>query len=56
MDYGHDTVIDGVRTVWGWIYEIESALFIGAFGLLGGLTFWLVVTRGGRPTKSAAEK
>jgi hypothetical protein len=36
------TMINGVPTVAGWISYIEGVLFMGAFGTLGGLAFWMV--------------
>jgi hypothetical protein len=40
---GYATVIDGRRTGYGWLLGGESVLEIAAFGLIGGLVFWLVV-------------
>jgi hypothetical protein len=39
---GSATVIDGVRTAYGWLLAAQSILQIAAFGLLGGAVFWVV--------------
>jgi len=36
------TMIDGVPTVAGWISYTKGFLFMGAFGAMGGVAFWLV--------------
>ena len=47
---GRATVIDGQRTLYGWMLNAESVLQIATFGAVGGLMFWLIVV-GQRPTK-----
>lgn len=34
------TMIDGAPTVAGWLQYAQGSLYLGAFGLLGGLAFW----------------
>ena len=48
---GHVTVSWGHITLWGWTLYAEYISEIGAFGLLGGLAFWLIGAAG---TKSEA--
>lgn len=36
------TMVDGVPTVEGWLSYGSGVLFMGAFGAIGGLAFWLV--------------
>jgi hypothetical protein len=40
---GKATVINGVPTLAGWIEYAQAVGFAGAFGLAGGLTFWLAL-------------
>ena len=37
------TMIDGVPTIAGWFEYFESIVFMGLFGALGGLVFWLAI-------------
>ena len=37
-----DTVINGVVTTAGWLSYATEVVFMGAFGAIGGLSFWLV--------------
>jgi hypothetical protein len=39
---GHDTIVDGHTTVWGWIELGKFSLELAAFGAFGGLIFWLI--------------
>jgi len=39
------TMIDGVPTMEGWLSYGSGVLFMGAFGAIGGLAFWLVLHR-----------
>jgi hypothetical protein len=43
---GHDLIVDGYRTVWGWIEFCKLMLKTTAFGAFGGLIFWLVASAG----------
>ncbi|MBH0239804.1 hypothetical protein [Methylobrevis albus] len=43
---GHATTIDGVRTIWGWLYFLRFLLDVAAFGALGGLAFWVIAAAG----------
>jgi len=36
------TVLNGVVTTAGWISYAKAILFMGSFGAIGGLSFWLV--------------
>ena len=47
------TIIDGVRTWCGYLAEIKPLAIIFAFGVLGGLTFWLCVAWRGRTGDAA---
>lgn len=51
FDDGHVTILNGHRTLWGWIYGAQSILQVAAFGLIGGMTFWLIATMGLRRSK-----
>jgi hypothetical protein len=51
FDGGHVTIMNGHRTLWCWIYAAQSILQVAAFGLIGGLTFWLIATMGLRRSK-----
>jgi hypothetical protein len=43
---GHDTIVGGHYTVWGWIDFGTLILEIAALGALGGLAFWLIAAAG----------
>lgn len=43
---GHATTIDGVRTIWGWLYFLRFMLDVAAFGALGGVAFWVIAAAG----------
>jgi hypothetical protein len=49
----HITVLNGVRTAWGWMEGLQGVAGIGAVGLIGGLAFWLIAVAGWRRTASA---
>ena len=36
------TMIDGAPTLAGWVSYISSVSFMGLFGAIGGLSFWLI--------------
>lgn len=40
------TVIDGITTAYGWLVRAETIAQIAAFGLIGGLVFWVVAVLG----------
>ena len=40
-----DTMIEGVPTAYGWFVYSQGFSFMGAFGVLGGLAFWVVWAR-----------
>jgi hypothetical protein len=37
-----NTMVNGVVTIAGWLSYVKGVLFMGAFGAIGGLSFWLV--------------
>lgn len=43
---GRATVVDGARTVFGWLNDLQSVGFIAIFGVFAGLFFWLIATGG----------
>lgn len=45
---GRATVIDGVRTAYGWLLAFQSLLLVAAFGFIGGVVFWSVTVRNSR--------
>jgi hypothetical protein len=48
FDNGHTTIVNGQKTVWGWIQVAQFVIEVGAFGLIGGFVFWVVAIAGGR--------
>ncbi len=42
---GVQTVIEGRRTLWGWLELAKFAASVGILGASGGLVFWLIVRR-----------
>ena len=45
------TMVDGVPTLAGWLQYLQLVGFFGAFGLVSGLTFWLVYRQGMSPNQ-----
>lgn len=43
---GKATVVNGSRTLYGFLKELEIVGLIGLFGFVGGFIFWLVATAG----------
>lgn len=43
---GKATVVDGSRTLYGWMSDLQLVAQIGVFGALAGLLFWAIVTAG----------
>jgi hypothetical protein len=39
------TMVDGVPTVQGWLSYVEGVLYMGIFGAISGLGFWLIWRR-----------
>jgi hypothetical protein len=50
------TVVNGIPTVAGWLSYLQFLAFLGAFGALAGLVFWLALKLGGYPITCAPEK
>lgn len=47
-----DFVVDGQKTLYGWLSYAQSILFFGLHGLAGGLAFFFVWRRGLGPNRS----
>ena len=47
---GRATVVDGTRTAFGWLNDLQYVAFIAIFGAFAGLLFWLIATGGRNPT------
>lgn len=51
------TVVDGSPTLAGWLHYLETLAQFGAFGALGGLAFWVAVSRFGLlPARAGSEE
>jgi hypothetical protein len=44
---GVPTVVDGIPTTAGWVHYMELLVYLGSFGALAGLVFWLVLKLSG---------
>ena len=44
---GVPLVVDGVPTVAGWIDFLQILIFLGAFGAIAGIAFWLILLASG---------
>jgi hypothetical protein len=53
IDGGHVTILDGHRTIAGWLYAGQAVAAIGGLGLLAGFVFWVVATRFHRSARTA---
>lgn len=51
---GHQTVIDGQYTLWGWIELGRWAGEQFLLGAIGGAAFWLIAVAGWRPVRARA--
>ena len=49
---GRPTVVDGVRTAYGWLLELQSLGQLAAFGMFAGGIFWIIAAAGS-DTKNA---
>jgi len=49
------TVIDGSRTAYGWLTDVEFVGEIALFGAVGGAFFWVVAVAGSSAGKVATE-